>query len=423
MIGGEHKKERFSERLRGSQNQPKNRGYLPGTALRTDVYTTETLLGNWAEEHADMGYYDGLPALTTEKQKLWQTTYRDMTGKPKTIDSKKNDLLQETLIEIVDRVKSAYPGHQPHADPEIEEIRRDGYNTTMKDSYIHPKEAQARKDAYVPLALGGLPYQSCGIMRRLRRQLELNMPSMSAFPGNVARTVRHALQKSCTDPTGEINIRELLEGLQLAGINATESECTALIRCLSEKHQGTASLYSIVIALRGELTERREQLVRTVYKLLESFGEKGIVRLEQMLDLVDIGQLRQVKSGEVALEAAQQAFEEQWDARDRKSYIDVNHFLTFFGDTSFEIPTDNEFEILMRNLWHLSGGHPRCANTSCQRVEVVHLTGRVTHEEIKNDLNTYKVVAQSDHPERIWRDNLAKQGIKNIKSIKLLPPM
>lgn len=420
MIGGEHKKERFSERLKGAQNQPKNRGYIPGTALRTDQYTTETLLGNWAEEHADMGYYDGLPALTTEKQKLWQTTYRAMTGKPKSIGSKRNDFTQETFIEIVDHIKSAYPGHQPHADPQIEEIRRNGYNTTMQESYIHPKEAQARKDAYVPPVLGGLPYQSLGIMRRLRRQLELTMPGMSAFPGNVTRTLRHALERSCTDPAGEINVRELLEGFQLVGISACEPECTALIRCFYDKHQGTASLYSIVTALRGELTDRREQLILNVYKLLESFADKGIVRLQQMLDVVDIRQLPRVESGEVTVEAALQAFEVQWDVRDRNAYIEPHHFLTFFGDASFEIGTDNEFELLLRNLWHLSGGNPRCANTSCQRVEVVHLTGRVTQEEIKNDLNIYKVIAKNGYPEGLWAENLAKQGIKDIKSIKPL---
>lgn len=420
MIGGEHKKERFSERLQGAQNQPKNRGYIRGTELMTGGYTTNTFSGNWAEEHADMGFYDGLPALPTDQEKVWQTTYRAMTGKPKSIATKKNTLNQETLMEIVDRTRSSYPAHQPHADPHLEENLRNNYLTTFKETYLDPKVAKAKQDSYVAPVLGGLPdSQARGVMLRLRRQLELTMPGKSAFPGNVARNVRHALQKSCTDPSGEINMQELLEGLHDAGIQASEPECTALIRCFASKNRNTASLYSLVNALRGDLTDRREQLIRNVYKLLESIADKGIVRLGLMVQLVDVAELPRVKGCEVTVSEARKAFSEQWDARDAGEYIDLNRFITFFGDGSFEIPADNDFELLMRNVWHLSGGNERCANTSCRRVQVVHVTGRVTEEEIKNDL---AIRLSGAEMESLMAENLAKQGIKDIKLIRDLPP-
>eukprot|EP00796_Vickermania_ingenoplastis_P004142 gene4142-2984_t len=419
MIGGEHKKERFSERLQGAQNQPKNRGYIPGTAMMTGGYTTNTFAGNWAEEHADMGFYDGLPALPTEQEKFWQTTYRAMTGKPTSVGTKKNDLSQETLMEIVDHTRSRYPGHQPHADPHIEEVLRDNFLTTFKETYLEPKVAKAKEDANVAPALGGLPdSQARGVMLRLRRQLELTMPGQSAFPGNVARTVRHALQLSCTDRSGEINVEELLDGFQAAGIKACEAECRALVRCFCEKQTHTASLQTLVNALRGELTDRREQLIRNVYKLLESIAEKGIVRVGLMVDLIDVAQLPRVKACEVHASEARKAFREQWDARNDSEYVDLDRFITFFGDGSFEIATDNDFELLMRNIWHLSGGNERCANTSCQRVEIVHLTGRVTEEEIKNDLT---IRGTGPEAERQMMENLARQGIKDIKSMRLLP--
>lgn len=420
MIGGEHKKERFSERLQGAQNQPKNRGYIQGTALMTGGYTTNTFAGNWVEEHADMGFYDGLPALPTEQEKFWQTTYRAMTGKPKSIGGKKNDMTQETLMEVVDRTKSRYPGHQPHADPQMEEILKNNYLTTMRETYLEPHVAKAKEEAYVAPVLGGLPdSQARGVMLRLRRQLELTMPGKSAFPGNVARNVRHALLKSCTDKSGEVNTRELLEGLQSAGINASVPECTALIRCFSAKQPDTASLYTLVNALRGALTDRREQLIRNVYKLLESIADKGIVRVGMMVELIDVAQLPRVKAEEVTANDALHAFREQWDGRNDQEYIDLDRFITFFGDGSFEIPADNDFELMMRNVWHLSGGNQRCANTSCQRVEVVHVTGRVTEEEIQNDLATYRYTGPS--AEDVMVENLARQGITDIKSIRVLP--
>lgn len=419
MIGGEFKKERFSERLQGAQNQPKNRGYLPGTETMTGGYTCNTFAGNWTEEHADTGFYDRLPALPTEQEKVWTTTYRAMNGKPTSFGSKKNELRQETLNEIVDKTQSSYPGHQPHADPHIDEIRATCHLTTYRETYLDPQEAKQREDAFVTPVLGGLPdSQARGVMKRLRRQLELTMPGMSAFPGNVARNVRHALKSSCTDRTGEINAHELLEGLRDAGIKAEDAECSALIRCFSVKSPHTASLYSLVNALRGDLTDRRDQLIRNVYKLLESVADKGIVRLGELTRLVDVAELPRVQSGEFSAADALKAFHTQWDARDDNTYIDLDRFITFFGDGSFEISSDNCFELLMRNMWHLSGGNGRCANTSCQRVEVVHLTGRVTQEEIRNDI---AIRGEGEEVLQQMRENLVKQGIKDIKSMRLLP--
>lgn len=417
MIGGEHKKERFSERLLGAQNQPKNRGYLPGTALKTGNYSTNTFMGNWSEEHADMGFYDGLPALPTDQEKYWQTTYRAMTGKPTSAEAT-NHLNQETLMEIVDRTKSSYPAHQPHADPHYDETLKQRFKTTMRESYLDPKVAKAIEDAYVPAVRGGAASQGRGLMLRLRRQLEIGMPGKSAFPGNVARTVRHAFIRTCTDSQGEINLQELLEGFHAVGVETCEAECAALIRCFCDKQTYTASLYSLVKALRGEMNDRREQVVLNVYQLLQSICEKGIVRLKRMMEVVDLRDLPRVKTGEITLADAMKEFSVQWDARDENEYVDLDRFITFFGDVSFEILTDNDFELLMRNIWHLSGGTQRCANTSCQKVEVMHLNGRVTQEEIKNDLATYQITGKS--AEGIMLENLARQGIKDIKSIRLI---
>ena len=48
--------------------------------------------------------------------------------------------------------------------------------------------------------------------------------------------------------------------------------------------------------------------------------------------------------------------------------------------------SDDYFELMMRNAWHISGGDGWCSNTTNKRVLVTHSDGSQTVEEIKDDL-------------------------------------
>ncbi|GET87920.1 hypothetical protein, conserved [Leishmania tarentolae] len=457
MIGGEYKKERFSERLTRAQNQPKNRGYLPDTHLKTGGYGTGTLMGNWSEERSDAGYYDGKAVVASTLRPVWSTTYREMvqnvaapvdfgasasgadssrvgascTSAPTRCD--RTQFSQQTFMVIEDRTGRSYPGHQPHLDPEWQVSIQSAHYSTSHSSYIHPDVQLQEAKAYVPPVLGGKSSsQSTGVLLRLRRQLELAQESMgrsigastvvSAFPGNVIRSVRNALAEACTDSKGNINTNELQEGFAAAGVTAVPAECVALLRNFDCEGHLTAPYVVIVDALRGEMNCRRADLVEGVYDLLRSFSTDGVVRLDKLVEWVDVEQLPAVKSGDVSADAARTAFAEQWDARSATAHISKERFADFFADVSFEIPQDNTFELLLRNIWHLSGGRGTCENTSCRRVEVVHTNGRVTKEEIKNDL-LIKDNGDDAAVESLLHANLAKQGIKDVKSVRVVTPV
>ncbi|CBZ33506.1 hypothetical protein, conserved [Leishmania donovani] len=458
MIGGEYKKERFSERLTMAQNQPKNRGYLPGTHLKTGGYGTGTLMGNWSEERFDAGYYDGKAVVASSLRPVWSTAYREMVQNvtappgfgasasaagssscaragrtPAVTTCDRTQFSQQTFMVIEDRTGRSYPSHQPQLDPTWQEAVQSSHHSTFQSSYIRPDVRRQEAKAYVPPVLGGKPSsQSTGVLLRLRRQLELAQESLdgpagtctvvSAFPGNVIRSVRKALAKACTDPNGNVNTDELQEGFAAAGVTAAPAECVALLRYFDHEGHLTAPYVSIVEAVRGEMNGRRADLVESVYGLLRSFSPDGVVRLDKLVEWVDVEQLPAVQSGSVSADAARAAFAAQWDARTPTAHITQARFADFFADASFEIPLDNTFELTLRNIWHMSGGRGNCENTSCRRVEVVHTNGRVTKEEIKNDL----LIKNNDDEaalDSLLRANLAMQGIKDVKSVRVVPPI
>lgn len=453
MIGGEYKKERFSERLTLAQNQPHHRGYLPGTHLKTDGYGTGTLMGNWSEERCDAGYYDGKAVVVSSLHPPMSTTYRDMVSNvsapplpaapPLPCSSyaasqlppsstmmmtnnscDRNGFSQETFMEIEDHTRSNYPGHQPHLDPSWQHTLATTHCSTFREAYTHPEEAQRTAAAFVPPVLGGsASSQSTGVLLRLRHQLKMDggaVAATSAFPGNALRVVRQCLAQYCTDASEEINAAELLQGLCAAGIQCTTPECVALLRYFDKQGHHTAAISVLVDALRGPLTTRRMELVDSIYAMLVPLsGPDGVVRLDRMVDLIDVSYLPAVQQGHVTEDDARRAFREQWDARSPTAYISLERFQHYFSDASFEIEIDNDFELVMRNIWHLSGGRGVCENQSCRRVEVVRTNGRVVQVEVRNDLG---IKGEGPAVVELIEKALVKQGLKDIKSIRVLSP-
>ncbi|KEG12597.1 calcyphosin [Trypanosoma grayi] len=417
MIGGQHTKERFSERLEGCQNQPKNRGYLPGTKLLTGGYSTGTLQGNWCEERADAGYYDNKAVLPTHLANIWTTEYRTMTEgtkgapAPPVFD-------QATMVDIVDHNFRAYPAHQPHLDPQRDAVIQERCKTIMRETYRMPEDARRQEEQHVPPVIGSSPTaQAKGVIIRFQRQLLLSRRAESAFPGNVLREVRLALQRNDTAGDGMLTVEEAQRGFEEAGLTASIPECTALVRAYDLKDNGTVSIDKIVEVMRGELRDRRYSIVEKVYELLKKLCPDGIVRLQRLVELVDVDSMNSVKNGTVTSACAHNAFAEQWGLPSN-AYISFETFLSYFMDASFEIGSDQEFEVLMRNVWHLSGGNGKSMNTSCRRVRVVHNNGRITTEEIKNDLDIKD--SDANMMERILA-NLVSQGIKNAAKVEVLP--
>ncbi|KPA82651.1 hypothetical protein ABB37_02486 [Leptomonas pyrrhocoris] len=447
MIGGEYKKERFSERLTASQNQPKNRGYLPGTQPKTGGYGTGTLMGNWSEERSDAGYYDGKAVVKPGLRVLPTTTYREMVQKVESASSAshvppavgsitsatssalaaspcdRRQFSQATFVEIEDRTESSYPAHQPHLDPAYQNTVKTAYRSTFQMSYISPEERLQAERECVPRVLSGNPSSPAeAVLRRLRHALrvaldggELTTPSL--FPGNVIRSIRKTVAASCTDPKGNINAAELHEGFAAAGVNTSADECTVLVRHFDQEGYGTAAYTVIVNGLRGNMCERRANLVESVYGHLKDLSKEGVVRLNNLVEWIDLSYWPAVASETVSEDAVRCDFRDQWDLPFPSSHVSLERFISYFADFSFEVAVDNVFELTMRNMWHFSGGVGCCENQSCRRVLVTRTNGQTTREVIKDDL---LIKGAGAEVEPLLLEQLTKQGIKNVKSIRVV---
>jgi len=93
--------------------------------------------------------------------------------------------------------------------------------------------------------------------------------------------------------------------------------------------------------------------------------------------------------------------------------ITFQEFLEYYRDMSAGMDSDDYFELMVRNAWHLSGGSGQTGGTSCRRVLVIHTDDTEEICEIKNDLG----IGTKDTDKMIER--LTEQGVKNIKEVKI----
>ncbi|DBA03346.1 TPA: hypothetical protein N0F65_004623 [Lagenidium giganteum] len=218
------------------------------------------------------------------------------------------------------------------------------------------------------------------------------------------------LQRSLTlmdqDHDHRLTKEELKVGLRKLGVDINFQELDYLFSYCDSDHSGCISAEEFLVGMRGEMSARRLDFVHRAFAILDKDGS-GIVTLDELREAYDTSKHPDVLAGRLTPDEALKIFAEQWEtqAATRDGEITREEFETYYRNVSASIDSDDYFELMMRNAWHISGGEGNCANTSNRRVLVTRADGTQSVEEIKNDLG---IRAQDKDK---MRANLHAQGI------------
>lgn len=164
---------------------------------------------------------------------------------------------------------------------------------------------------------------------------------------------------------------------------------------------------------QGFMAKRRIKIVKEAFARLDTSGD-GVATIEEIERLYDASQHPEVLAGRLrprdALLEFMRVFEE---AQSKDGTITWHEFLVYYKDLSAGIANEDEFELMIRNAWHISGGKGSSANTSCRRVLVTFLDGSQKVLEVENDLGIHT----RDKHRLIER--LTAQGFKHIVDVSL----
>jgi len=213
------------------------------------------------------------------------------------------------------------------------------------------------------------------------------------------------------DKNGTLNKTELEEGLEnlMRGFKVllSKQEFTALFKQFDVDGSNSISYDEFLRGIRGNMNEHREQFVKKAFSILD-LNQDGTLTLEELAKHYNVSEHPLVLSGRLSEADALRNFIAHWHIGN-KSHTDIvtyEEFKEYYQWVSASIDSDEYFELMMRNAWHISGGKGSAQNTSNIRVLVTHEDGRQTVEELIDDFG----IDRKDF--EAIKKKLAQQGIK-----------
>jgi len=160
-----------------------------------------------------------------------------------------------------------------------------------------------------------------------------------------------------------------------------------------------------LVAMKGDLNERRKKFVKMAFDVLDTDGS-GAITVDEIAAVYDVTCQPDVQSGRKTKQQALQEFMSHWRQRkDETGAITLEDFLDYYKEVSASIDGDDYFELMIRNAWRIAGGTGNAANTANRRVLVTKADGKQSVETINNELG---LKAQDIDG---MKSRLARQGI------------
>jgi len=215
-----------------------------------------------------------------------------------------------------------------------------------------------------------------------------------------------------TNDDRRIGVEELQIALEHYGLSMARDEIETLINSIDKDKTGTVNITEFLMAIRGTINQRRQQMIDMAYRVLDKTGN-GVITIDDIVDTYNVKHDPDVLAGTIPPDQALETFLSQFDTIEKDGVVSNKEFTDYYRNVSASIDNDDYFELMIRNAWHIPGGEGWCENTSNARVLVVHKDRSQEVVMIKNDLGL------DLHDRRKVLEALEAQGVKNIQNFQL----
>uniref|UniRef100_A0A7S3HZ02 EF-hand domain-containing protein n=1 Tax=Favella ehrenbergii TaxID=182087 RepID=A0A7S3HZ02_9SPIT len=170
------------------------------------------------------------------------------------------------------------------------------------------------------------------------------------------------------------------------GLNLSEIEVTQIVKYFDTNKDGQISFDEFLRAIRGDLNERRTDMVHQAYRVLDKDGS-GQVTIDDIRIAYDVSFHPDFQSGHKTADEILSDFMSLWETHKRDHIVTIEEFEDYYKDISASIDSDDYFELMIRNAWHIAGGEGQMANTTIKRVLKTNPDGSQEVVMVENDLD------------------------------------
>jgi Ca2+-binding EF-hand superfamily protein len=213
------------------------------------------------------------------------------------------------------------------------------------------------------------------------------------------------------DGNRQISLPELQEGLDDYGLRMGPKDIALLVQAIDRDGSGALSFDEFMLAVRGAVSERRRRLISMAFDVLDRTGD-GSIMLDDIRASFDCKHHPDVLSGKMSEEQALGAFLRQFDTIKQDGCVSREEFIEYYKNVSASIDSDDYFELMIRNAWHIPGGVGQFENTANTRVCVTFADGSQKVVMIENDLGLDK------GSDAALKAALKAQGVKNVVKVE-----
>jgi len=169
------------------------------------------------------------------------------------------------------------------------------------------------------------------------------------------------------------------------GIPVSDIEIKQIVKYFDSNRDGKISFDEFLRAIRGDLNDRRLEMVHMAYKVLDKNGN-GLVTVEDVMAAYNAKYHPDFIAGIKTEEEIITLFMQVWETHKKDGIVTLEEFEDYYKDISASIDNDDYFELMIRNAWHIAGGEGWSANTTCKRVLRTNPDGSQEVVTIEDDL-------------------------------------
>ena len=168
------------------------------------------------------------------------------------------------------------------------------------------------------------------------------------------------------DRSGSLNLVEFRKGVKECRLEISDMQVKHLFNIFDKDDSGTVSYEEFLVGIRGMLSERRKYMVGLAFQILDA-DKSGFIDLEDIKKTYNAKGHREVVAGYKTEEEVLRELLDNFDGGEvkarttRDGKVTLEEFFSYYANISAGVDSDDYFELMMRNAWHISGGEGWCS--------------------------------------------------------------